>query len=105
MALAAEEKGEPYDLVVMDMQMPVMDGYDSVRALRAAGFARPILALTALAMTTDRERCLEAGCNDYETKPVQRERLIATCHRLIRGEPPAPLPAAQRNWAERPATS
>ena len=100
LALAAEKKGEPYDLVVMDMQMPVMDGYDAVRALRAAGFTRPILALTALAMTTDRERCLAAGCNDYETKPVQRERLITTCHRLIRGEPPAPLPAGEKKTAE-----
>ena len=100
-ALAAEAAGEPYDLVLMDMQMPVMDGYDAVRALRAAGFQRPILALTALAMTTDRVRCLDAGCNDYETKPVQRERLIATCHRLIRGEPPAPLPAVVRDKADR----
>jgi two-component system sensor histidine kinase/response regulator len=82
---------EPYDLILMDCQMPVMDGYEAARAIRALGPGVrdvPIIALTANALEGDRERCLAAGMNDYLTKPLKRERLRTALEQW--------LPVAQR---------
>ena len=75
-ALSAEASGSSFAVIVMDMQMPVMDGYTATRRLRSAGYTGPILALTAHAMTEDRQRCLDAGCDAYLSKPVDREKLL-----------------------------
>lgn len=73
-----------YDLVLMDIQMPIVDGYSATRRLRAMGYTVPIVALTAHAMVEDKDRCLNAGCNGYITKPVFRETLIETVHQFGR---------------------
>ena len=75
-ALAALQEGKPYDMILMDMQMPVMEGCEATRRLRKAGYSRPIVALTAHATVTDRRQCLEAGCDFYVTKPVNRAELL-----------------------------
>ncbi|KAK3898095.1 hypothetical protein C8A05DRAFT_47498 [Staphylotrichum tortipilum] len=69
-------KPAAYDVVLMDINMPVMDGHAASKAIRAAGIYVPIIAMTAYALKGDRERCLEHGMNDYITKPVDREQLI-----------------------------
>ncbi len=79
--------GRGYDLVLLDMQMPVLDGYDTARRLRASGVRAPIIALTANNMPGDRERCLEAGCDAFVPKPIDRRELMATVDRLVRAVP------------------
>lgn len=73
---------QPYDVVLMDMQMPVMDGIEAAVTLRSDGFAQPILGLTAHAMENDKVRFIEAGCNAVLTKPVDRARLVDEVRRL-----------------------
>ena len=75
-ALDAERAGRPFDIVLMDMQMPDMNGYEAVKKLRDFGYSRPIIALTANAMKEDRQKCLDVGCNNYLTKPIDREKLL-----------------------------
>lgn len=76
-----------WDLILMDMSLPEIDGWEATRRIRAdaAGAAIPIIALTAHAMSGDRDKAIEAGCNDYDTKPVDLERLLGKMDALLGG--------------------
>jgi two-component system, cell cycle response regulator DivK len=83
----AARAGAPLDLILLDMSLPEMDGWEVARRLKADGetCAIPVIALTAHAMTGDRERALAAGCDDYDTKPVDLARLLAKIESLTKG--------------------
>lgn len=74
-----------YDIILMDMSLPVVDGWEATRQLRAVPVTRsiPIIALTAHAMSGDRDRAMDAGCSDYDTKPVEIDRLLVKMNTLL----------------------
>ena len=79
----AARESNPFDLVLMDMEMPVLDGYAAAAILRERGWDGPVIALTARDNSDDRTKCLEAGCSDYVRKPFDSESLIgAICRNL-----------------------
>jgi signal transduction histidine kinase/DNA-binding NarL/FixJ family response regulator/HPt (histidine-containing phosphotransfer) domain-containing protein len=109
-ALALEHSPAPYDLVLMDIQMAGLDGFEATRILRKEGFEQPVIALTANAMTGDREACLAAGCNDYAVKPINRAQLAHQIQALVAragsvAESPGKQPAEADENADEPTGS
>ncbi|MFW6114209.1 MAG: ATP-binding protein, partial [bacterium] len=85
-----QQAGKPYELILMDIRMPVMDGYQVTRRLRDHGWTGPIVALTASAMEGSREKCLKAGCNDYLSKPLDHARFFQVLNRYLTSANNAP---------------
>ncbi len=83
LALAALRVGNPFDLVLMDLEMPIVDGYEATRLLRDGGFAGPILALSAHSTDDNRMDCIELGCNDCLCKPIDWSRFAELVHRFL----------------------
>jgi two-component system, cell cycle response regulator DivK len=78
-------KSERPDIILMDMSLPIIDGWEATRRVKADDVTKavPVIGLTAHAMAGDREKAIEAGCDDYDTKPVELERLIGKIEKLL----------------------
>lgn len=87
----AKAASEVPDLILMDMSLPVMDGWEATRQIKAQAATAhvPLIALTAHAMSGDREKALQAGCDDYDTKPVEMPRLLGKIEALLGAKAPA----------------
>ncbi|HEX5110909.1 MAG TPA: response regulator [Vicinamibacterales bacterium] len=85
----ASAHAEGPDVILMDMSLPEIDGWEATRQLKGDKSTRriPVIALTAHAMSSDRQRCLEAGCDDYDTKPVDFQRLLTKIHAALQSVP------------------
>lgn len=84
MAVQMFRENPNIDLILMDLKMPVMDGYEATRQIREINANIPIIAQSAYAMSGDSEKALDAGCNDYVTKPVKKEELLAKIKTLLK---------------------
>jgi PAS domain S-box-containing protein len=96
LVLEEAESNRPFDLILMDIQMPVMDGYEATRRLREARVETPIVALTAHAMAGDEERCLEMGCTGYVSKPIVPQTLMEVIDEQLREARPEAPPNSVR---------
>jgi CheY-like chemotaxis protein len=82
---------ETPDLILMDLSLPIIDGWEATRRIKAAQDTKhlPVIGLTAHAMAGDREKAMDAGCDDYDTKPIELERLLKKVETLLQGKAPA----------------
>jgi PAS domain S-box-containing protein len=97
---AVEQRPDDFDVILMDIQMPLLDGYETTRRLRALGFNRPIVAVTAGAMASDQANCLAAGCSEYVSKPIDRAKLLEVIARVAQPRPIAAGPL----WSSQPGS-
>jgi signal transduction histidine kinase/ActR/RegA family two-component response regulator len=86
-AMTALHSGRPFQVVLMDMQMPQLDGYEATRLLRSRGYKLPIVALTAHAMRAEQDKCRAAGCDEFAAKPIHKDELLALVKRYVSASP------------------